>query len=112
MTGINTGIEIARTMLLLLLFLLITGTDSFAPLSVRTSPRISRQTATPSALRYIKGFELSDLLYDDVSTAFDAWEWTANLGAPAALGERCTVVATGRMLSGASSRLTPCFCCC
>jgi hypothetical protein len=25
------------------------------------------------------------LLYDSTSTAFDAWEWTANLGAPAAL---------------------------
>jgi len=36
-------------------------------------------------LKFQKGFEFSDLLYDDVSTAFDAWEWTANLGAPAAL---------------------------
>ena len=31
------------------------------------------------------GIELSGLLYDSTSTAFDAWEWTANLGAPAAL---------------------------
>lgn len=31
------------------------------------------------------GLELSDVLYDDMSTAFDAWEWTANMGAPAAL---------------------------
>ena len=29
--------------------------------------------------------EYSDLLYDDTSTAFDAWEWTSNMGAPAAL---------------------------
>lgn len=32
-----------------------------------------------------KGIELSGLLYDSTSTAFEAWEWTANLGAPAAL---------------------------
>jgi len=32
-----------------------------------------------------KGIELSNLLYDSTSTAFDSWEWTANLGAPAAL---------------------------
>lgn len=31
------------------------------------------------------GIELSGLLYDDTQTAFDAWEWTANIGAPAAL---------------------------
>ena len=29
--------------------------------------------------------ELDDVLYDDVSTAFDAWEWTNGMGAPAAL---------------------------
>mmetsp|Transcript_60443 Transcript_60443/g.148319 ORF Transcript_60443/g.148319 Transcript_60443/m.148319 type:complete len:353 (-) Transcript_60443:167-1225(-) len=29
--------------------------------------------------------ELSNVFYDDMSTAFDAWEWTANMGAPAAL---------------------------
>ena len=28
---------------------------------------------------------MAGLLYDETSTAFDAWEWTANLGAPAAL---------------------------
>eukprot|EP00592_Proboscia_alata_P020020 CAMPEP_0194429116 /NCGR_PEP_ID=MMETSP0176-20130528/43724_1 /TAXON_ID=216777 /ORGANISM="Proboscia alata, Strain PI-D3" /LENGTH=310 /DNA_ID=CAMNT_0039241889 /DNA_START=49 /DNA_END=981 /DNA_ORIENTATION=- len=31
------------------------------------------------------GIELSGLLYDSTSTALDAWGWTANLGAPAAL---------------------------
>jgi hypothetical protein len=31
------------------------------------------------------GIELANLLYDSTSTAFDAWEWTAVLGAPAAL---------------------------
>eukprot|EP00536_Pseudo-nitzschia_multiseries_P004644 jgi/Psemu1/253777/estExt_Genewise1Plus.C_780057 len=29
--------------------------------------------------------EHSDLLYDSTSTAFDAWEWTSNMGAPSAL---------------------------
>jgi hypothetical protein len=29
--------------------------------------------------------ELNDLFYDDPSIAFNAWEWTANMGAPAAL---------------------------
>eukprot|EP00532_Pseudo-nitzschia_australis_P015788 CAMPEP_0168248288 /NCGR_PEP_ID=MMETSP0141_2-20121125/1376_1 /TAXON_ID=44445 /ORGANISM="Pseudo-nitzschia australis, Strain 10249 10 AB" /LENGTH=250 /DNA_ID=CAMNT_0008184181 /DNA_START=257 /DNA_END=1005 /DNA_ORIENTATION=+ len=29
--------------------------------------------------------EYSDLRYDDASTAFEAWEWTSNMGAPAAL---------------------------
>ena len=33
----------------------------------------------------LRGVELRNLLYDSTSTAFDAWEWTANLGAPAAL---------------------------
>ena len=29
--------------------------------------------------------EWSDVLYDDTSTAFDAWEWTNGMGAPSAL---------------------------
>jgi hypothetical protein len=29
--------------------------------------------------------EWSDVLYDDTSVAFDAWEWTAGMGAPSAL---------------------------
>ena len=29
--------------------------------------------------------ELDGLFFDDTSIAFDAWEWTANIGAPAAL---------------------------
>ena len=29
--------------------------------------------------------EWNDVLYDDTSTAFDAWEWTSNMGAPSAL---------------------------
>jgi len=31
------------------------------------------------------GIELKDLLYDSPSMAIEAWDWTANLGAPAAL---------------------------
>jgi hypothetical protein len=31
------------------------------------------------------GIELSGLLYDSTSTAFDAWEWTNGMGAPSAL---------------------------
>ena len=30
-----------------------------------------------------KGIELSGLVYDSTSTAFDGWEWTSNMGAPA-----------------------------
>ena len=33
----------------------------------------------------MKGIELSGLLYDSSSKAIEAWDWTANLGAPAAL---------------------------
>ena len=29
--------------------------------------------------------EFAEVLYDDTSTAFEAWEWTSNMGAPAAL---------------------------
>ena len=32
-----------------------------------------------------KGIEVAGLLYDSTSTAFDAWEWTNGMGAPAAL---------------------------
>jgi len=44
---------------------------------------------TSSSLRALPSVfgtvEFSDLLYDDTSTAFEAWEWTSNMGAPAAL---------------------------
>jgi hypothetical protein len=35
--------------------------------------------------RCFGGMELANVFYDSTSTAFDAWEWTANMGAPAAL---------------------------
>jgi len=38
---------------------------------------------SPSAV--FGNIELKDLFYDDTSAAFNAWEWTANMGAPAAL---------------------------
>lgn len=57
-----------------------------------TVPFTRTQSESPSELhmRWIPkssfgGLELSDVFYDDISTAFDAWEWTSNMGAPAAL---------------------------
>ena len=54
---------------------------------VRTSSVVHLpSTSTTTQLNAgAKGIELAGLLYDSTSTAFDAWEWTANLGAPAAL---------------------------
>lgn len=43
--------------------------------------------------------EFSDLLYDDTSLAFDAWEWTSNMGAPAAL------IATAVLVTLSETRL-------
>ena len=44
---------------------------------------------TSSSLRALPSVfgtvEWSDVLYDDTSIAFEAWEWTSNMGAPAAL---------------------------
>ena len=54
-----------------LLLLLAVPTEAFV------SPRPVASIA-PTALR--SRIELKDLLYDSTSTAFDAWEWTANLG--------------------------------
>ena len=39
--------------------------------------------------------EYNDLLYDDTQTAFDGWEWTANMGAPAALIAAAVLVTFG-----------------
>lgn len=51
----------------------------------RPRPGSFYQSRTYPPFRAIKGFELSDLVYDTTDRAFSAWEWTANLGAPAAL---------------------------
>ena len=58
---------------------------------VTPSPRQqydNKNIVTATALHSVPGMgriELAGLLYDSTSTAFDAWEWTACLGAPAAL---------------------------
>lgn len=57
--------------------------------------KVERIPRRPTSLPYIKGVELSDLVYDSTSTAFDAWEWTANLGAPAALVAGAVLVTLG-----------------
>ena len=44
---------------------------------------------------YIPGIEVSDVTYDSVSTAFDAWEWTNAIGAPAALVAGAVLVTLG-----------------
>jgi hypothetical protein len=49
---------------------------------LKHSSSLLPSTTTSTSLHAI---ELASLLYDSTSTAFDAWEWTANLGAPAAL---------------------------
>jgi hypothetical protein len=48
-----------------------------------TSPFLQHSSSSSSTS--LHAIELASLLYDSTSTAFDAWEWTANLGAPAAL---------------------------
>ena len=51
----------------------------------RPSVRASSTTTRLDAFPGMGKIELAGLLYDSTSTAFDAWEWTACLGAPAAL---------------------------
>lgn len=47
---------------------------------------------TVMALFGFGGIELSNVLYDSTSTAFDAWEWTNAIAAPAALvAGKCSV---------------------
>eukprot|EP00977_Amphora_coffeiformis_P003733 scaffold742_cov165-Amphora_coffeaeformis.AAC.9 len=55
--------------------------------TVGTRPNNSKGTTTTSLYGFpgLGKIELAGLLYDSTSTAFDAWEWTACLGAPAAL---------------------------
>ena len=64
--------------------------DAFAPIA---SPTLAlpilrapqKHSVIPLGISASRGIEMAGLLYDETSTAFDAWEWTANLGAPAAL---------------------------
>lgn len=54
--------------------------------SASVRPASIQAFARPGFMSAMFGtIELKDLFYDDVSTAFDAWEWTAGMGAPAAL---------------------------
>lgn len=60
--------------------------QQFARIATPTSPRINGIDTSLHASALSKaGIELAGVLYDSTSTAFDAWEWSANLGAPAAL---------------------------
>mmetsp|Transcript_19680 Transcript_19680/g.30344 ORF Transcript_19680/g.30344 Transcript_19680/m.30344 type:complete len:312 (-) Transcript_19680:81-1016(-) len=44
-----------------------------------------KQSSTSKLYGAFGGLELSNVFYDSADMAFNAWEWTANLGAPAAL---------------------------
>lgn len=71
--------------------------DQLSPMTVSTrqSPfgqgykTVADTTSTTSTLmghpKIFGLIEWNDVLYDDTSLAFDAWEWTSNMGAPAAL---------------------------
>uniref|UniRef100_A0A7S2UAZ9 Uncharacterized protein n=1 Tax=Attheya septentrionalis TaxID=420275 RepID=A0A7S2UAZ9_9STRA len=58
------------------------NTNLLHPSSLYTDRKYNKST---TAREVVNGIQLADLLYDETSLAFDAWEWTANLGAPAAL---------------------------
>jgi len=53
--------------------------------SSSSSSSSSRLLASLSSLFGFGGIELAETVYDATSTAFDAWEWTNAIGAPAAL---------------------------
>lgn len=50
-----------------------------------------------------RGIQLSNLLYDSTETAFNAWGWTSNLGAPSALVGGAVLVS----LSETRDKMTP-----
>jgi len=77
-----------------LLFFVVVGAshlnvaEAFAPVRPSLAPICAQCPRSTTALNGLPGMgkiELAGLLYDSTSTAFDAWEWTACLGAPAAL---------------------------
>jgi len=66
-------------------------------------------SSKPSALRAIPGkifgtVEWDDLLYDNTSTAFEAWEWTNGMGAPAALVAAAVLVSLSETRLATSPR--------
>lgn len=79
----------------LLLVALVAPALAFAPGSSFPKPTTSTTSRSvpssfspprhSSALASTRGIEVAGLLYDSTSTAFDAWEWTNGMGAPAAL---------------------------
>jgi len=50
--------------------------------------------------------EFRDVLYDDTSSAFDAWEWTSNMGAPAALIAAAVLVTLSETRAGTTINKT------
>ena len=89
------------TLCFVLLLLRLVGVSGFSPIHLHVQshptcqdthvkPAVSKSLLVPrpsslNAIRGANGIELANLMYDSTSTAFDAWEWTAVLGAPAAL---------------------------
>lgn len=76
-----------KSRLLLFLSCVPTCTNAFTttPRALLPHGTTSSQPSLTGLEASLKGIELRNLLYDSTATAFDAWEWTANLGAPAAL---------------------------
>jgi hypothetical protein len=65
--------------------LTVTRSATTSPFLKHSSSSSPPSTSSRSSSTSLQAIELASLLYDSTSTAFDAWEWTANLGAPAAL---------------------------
>ena len=72
------------------------------PLSTSTTSGV----ASTTRLAYIPGIEVSDVTYDSVSTAFDAWEWTNAIGAPAALVAGAVLVTLSETRENTAPRKT------
>lgn len=53
------------------------ASDAFAPIAPRSTmmPSSAAAAVSPTKLNVFNGIELAGLLYDNTSTAFDAWEW-------------------------------------
>jgi len=86
-------------------------TDAFAPPRVASLARPPRSSLTPrptsTTLNGVLGkIELAGLVYDSTSTAFDAWEWTAVLGAPAALVAGAVLVTLSETRQGMAPKRT------
>lgn len=79
--------------LLLLLVATLDKTNAFLQPSQRLLPRVASTSTTARPLTFTRGtIELSGLIYDSTSQAFEAWQWTVGTGAPAALIAGAVVV--------------------